>query len=190
MKNAIHPTTQEDKDYLKKFNEYNEMAELYNAYHHIYRYIEDPFENLMSGTVFDNAIFNCARFLTNALLKKTPPFVSKVNIYYALGKLGAKHEAFKTARIGYEKLQGLRVPVEWQEQIDLASLKIRSKPFSDNEALQPVCNRCFNANALINLNGDKCTACGHPFVRNFVGFDTLPLVEFQPREGILTIVIP
>lgn len=41
-----------------------------------------------------------------------------------------------------------------------------------------------NSNALINANGDYCTACGHPFVRNFVGFDTLPLVEFTPRPDI------
>ena len=41
-----------------------------------------------------------------------------------------------------------------------------------------------NSNALINASGDFCTACGHPFVRNFVGFDTLPLVEFVPRSDI------
>ncbi len=38
-----------------------------------------------------------------------------------------------------------------------------------------------NSNALVNAGGDYCTACGHPFIRNFVGFDTLPLVEFTPR---------
>jgi hypothetical protein len=41
-----------------------------------------------------------------------------------------------------------------------------------------------NSNALINIAGDYCTACGHPFIRNFVGFDTLPLVEFTPRSDI------
>lgn len=41
-----------------------------------------------------------------------------------------------------------------------------------------------NSNALVNINGDFCSACGHPFIRNFVGFDTLPLVEFQPRPDI------
>ena len=41
-----------------------------------------------------------------------------------------------------------------------------------------------NINACINQAGDHCTACGHPFVRNFVGFDTLPLVEFAPDPRI------
>jgi hypothetical protein len=41
-----------------------------------------------------------------------------------------------------------------------------------------------NANSLINTNGDFCSACGHPFIRNFIGFDTLPLVEFKPMEYI------
>mmetsp|Transcript_29052 Transcript_29052/g.33201 ORF Transcript_29052/g.33201 Transcript_29052/m.33201 type:complete len:167 (+) Transcript_29052:1181-1681(+) len=41
-----------------------------------------------------------------------------------------------------------------------------------------------NINALINQGGDHCTACGHPFVRNFIGFDTLPLVEFVPEPHL------
>lgn len=41
-----------------------------------------------------------------------------------------------------------------------------------------------NSNALINITGDLCTSCGHPFIRNYIGFDTLPLVEFVPRADI------
>ena len=41
-----------------------------------------------------------------------------------------------------------------------------------------------NTNALINKTGDICTSCGHPFIRNFIGFDTLPLVEFVPKDNI------
>ena len=41
-----------------------------------------------------------------------------------------------------------------------------------------------NSNALVNIAGDVCTACGHPFIRNFAGFDTLPLVEFTPKPDI------
>jgi len=43
-----------------------------------------------------------------------------------------------------------------------------------------------NTNALINSIGDICTSCGHPFLRNFIGFDTLPLVEFVPLPNIPT----
>lgn len=41
-----------------------------------------------------------------------------------------------------------------------------------------------NSSALINANGDNCTSCGHPFIRNFSGFDTLPLVEFYPVASL------
>ena len=41
-----------------------------------------------------------------------------------------------------------------------------------------------NANPLINQNGDFCAHCGHPFIRNCIGFDTLPLVEFMPDPNI------
>ena len=36
------------------------------------------------------------------------------------------------------------------------------------------------SNDLVNQAGDFCTKCGHVFVRNLVGFDPLPLVEFAP----------
>jgi intraflagellar transport protein 122 len=32
--------------------------------------------------------------------------------------------------------------------------------------------------------GDVCTNCGHPFVRSFINFDILPLVEFVPEPSI------
>ena len=41
-----------------------------------------------------------------------------------------------------------------------------------------------NSNSVLNITGDFCTVCGHPFIRNFVGFDALPLVEFIPRSDI------
>lgn len=66
----------------------------------------------------------------------------------------------------------------------MATLKVRAKPFSDKEGFAIICNRCMNSNALINITGDLCTSCGHPFIRNYIGFDTLPLVEFVPRADI------
>lgn len=78
----------------------------------------------------------------------------------------------------------MKIPSAWQDDIDLATLKVRAKPFSDKEGFAVICNRCMNTNALINQGGDLCTSCGHPFVRNFTGFDTLPLVEFVPRGEI------
>ena len=52
---------------------------------------------------------------------------------YALAKQSKNLGAFKLARHAFEKLQQLKVPVRFQESIDLGSVAIRSKPFSDSE---------------------------------------------------------
>ena len=41
-------------------------------------------------------------------------------------------------------------------------------------------------NPIINTQvvGDICMSCRHPFVRSFVSFTPLPLIEFEPEEGI------
>ena len=61
-----------------------------------------------------------------------------------------------------EKLAQYKVPVAWQEQVDLFALTIRARPMSDADELQPSCFRCQTINPLLNQGGDKCTACGHP----------------------------
>jgi len=81
-------------------------------------------------------------------------------------------------------MQQLKIPAQWQEEVDLANLKCRSKPYSDKEGFQVICNRCMTSNSLINHLGDYCTGCGQGFVRNLIGFDTLPLVEFAPSPHI------
>jgi hypothetical protein len=43
--------------------------------------------------------------LISNLGKRQPLGISKVYIYYALSILGFRFEAFKTARVGYEKMQ-------------------------------------------------------------------------------------
>merc|ERR1712050_498656 len=68
--------------------------------------------------------------------------------------------------------------------IDLSCLSIRSKAYSDQDDLLPVCNWCMTTNPLLRSNVDCCVNCGHPFVRTFLGFDCLPLVEFQPDPSI------
>ena len=55
---------------------------------------------------------------------------------------------------------------------------------SDAEELMPSCFRCQTTNPLLNQNGDRCTACAHPFVRSFASFEPLPLVRFMPERRI------
>ena len=150
----------------------------------IHRFIEESYQAVIQGPLFNEAIFNASRFLVSNLGQRCPLGISKVYIFYALSYLGSKFECYKTARFGYEKLQTLKIPVAWQDDIDMANLRVLAKPFSDKEGFQIICNRCMNANTNLNIKGDFCNSCGLPFERNFAGFDTLPLVEFVPKEGI------
>merc|ERR1740117_2265062 len=118
------------------------------------------------------------------LLREVPLGISRVYILYALAKQAQNLGAFKLARMAYDKLQVLRVPSTWQHQIDLSCLAIRSKQYSDQDDLLPVCNWCMTTNPLLRSNIDSCINCGHPFIRTFLGFDILPLVEFQPEANI------
>lgn len=69
-------------------------------------------------------------------------------------------------------------------------LLVQAKPMRDDPDHLPVCYRCGSANPLLNpfsnrfAKGDVCTNCGHPFVRSFINFDVLPLVEFVPDPSI------
>lgn len=58
---------------------------------------------------------------------------------YALAKQSKALGAYKVARHAFEKLQGLKIPAQFQESMELSSLTVRSKPYRDSE----VCMRVF-----------------------------------------------
>jgi len=172
--------SKEDRKFTQSFTEYMKLSEIYQAYNLIYKFIEESYQAVIQGPLFNEAIFNASRFLVNNLGTRTPLGISKVYIYYALSILGFRFEAYKTARVGYEKMNLLKIPASWQEEVDLANLKCRSKPFSDKDGFQVICNRCMTSNQLINTASDSCTGCGQQFIRSMIDFDALPLVEFTP----------
>ena len=110
--------------------------------------------------------------------------MSKAYCLFALAKQSKALGANKLARVALERLQTFKVPIAWQEQVDLFALTIRARPPADDDELQPSCFRCQTINPLLNPQGDKCTACGHPFIRSFVNFEHLPLVRFMPTRDI------
>jgi intraflagellar transport protein 122 len=94
--------------------------------------------------------------------------------------------AFKLARQTYERLGTLQIPSRRLEEVEHDMLIVQAKPMNDNPEHLPVCYRCGATNPLLNpftnkfKKGDNCTNCGHPFIRSFITFDILPLVEFIP----------
>ena len=165
---------------VRLFHQYQEMAEVYYAYHHIYRYTEEPFTTLSS-----EALFNMARFLVIRTGKSVPFGVSRVRIFFTLAGQARAVGAFRLARSVYDRLRTLRIPDRWMTQIDTGMLTIKSKPFNDVEDLHPFCYRCSSPNPMLGAsNSDGCTNCFHPYIRSFYSFEHLPLVEFVLDDTI------
>ena len=131
-----------DRAAMLKFQEHLHCADLYFAYQHVQSFFL-PFTNLQP-----EMLFQVARFLTNSLgAKEAPHGISRVKILYTLAKQAKALGAFKLARSAYEKLQQLRVPPEWTDQIDFDMLTIQAA-VRDNQ--EPSRVRCGATNPLLN----------------------------------------
>ncbi|KAG2430302.1 hypothetical protein HYH02_013779 [Chlamydomonas schloesseri] len=181
IKNPPSNMAPSDRTALERFTELYDRAEVYYAYDIVHKSVHSPFR-----TTHPDTLFNASRFLLMRLLppREVPLGVSVVNVVYVLAKQAVEAGAFKLARFAYNKLQTLVLPAAWQAEVDLASVVIRSKPFSDKEDLLPVCWRCSTTNPLLNTQGDYCINCGAPFIRSFVTFEHLPVVEFELEPGV------
>ena len=105
VKDTGDKATKDDRKFLGSFEEYMKLSEIYQAYHLIHKFIEESYQAVIQGPLFNEAIFSASRFLINNIGKRQPLGISKVYIYYALSILGFRFEAYKTARMGYEKMQ-------------------------------------------------------------------------------------
>ena len=136
--------SKQDKQYFKSYEESLKLAEIYQAYNLVNRYIEENYRSMTQGPLFNESIFNASRFLVNNMGKRQPNGINIVYVYYTLATLGFKFGAYKTAREGYEKLSTLKIPSQWAHTVEIEHLKIRSKPFMDKEGLSFTCYRCIN----------------------------------------------
>ena len=183
IKNFSNPSS-EEIELLRSYDKYRRLSHIYYAYDLINKYLEEPFQDVIGGISYSNCVFNAACYILNIIGHDNPPYISRIYLYYTVGKLGSQQEAYWTARNAFEILQTAKIPVEWQSVIDLEALKIKSKPFTDKEGISPICNRCMNSNHFVTGNNDCCTFCGHPFIRSFISFETIPLVEFQLNSNL------
>ncbi|XP_060520600.1 intraflagellar transport protein 122 homolog [Cylas formicarius] len=167
------------KRYLERYEESERLARVYYAYDVVHKYLEEPFTSYMP-----EALFNVARYLA-AETRDAPPAVgvSPFAVHFALAKQARKLGANKLAKQTYDKLRAYRVPAKFREQVDVASIASRARPHHDPEDLLPMCYRCSAYNPPLSPR-NACVNCGHAFVYSFVGFEALPLVEFEPAEGV------
>jgi intraflagellar transport protein 122 len=167
--------------------EYEHKADLYFAYSSIQSYVTDPFTSQQP-----EMLFQVSRFIINSLgsSELIPRGISKASTLYTLARQAMVLGAYKLARHAYDRLSKLQIPDRKVEEIEIDMLLVQAKPVRDDPDHLPVCYRCSSTNPLLNpftnkfAKGDVCTNCGHPFVRSFINFDILPLVEFVPEPSI------
>ncbi|XP_022909973.2 intraflagellar transport protein 122 homolog [Onthophagus taurus] len=168
----------QQNEMIKKFLKNEHLANIYYAYHTVYQYLEEPFTSYMP-----EALFNIARFLMIETNVDRPKKISQFAILYCLAKQARKLGANKLAKQLFEKIQHLKIPKRFEEQVEVATISSRARPYSDPEELLPMCYRCSTYNQL-STTVNKCVHCGQKFVHSFVSFETLPLVEFELEDGI------
>lgn len=124
-------------------------------------------------------------------------------ILYCLAKQAKTLGANKLAKQLLDRIQPLKVPFKFQEQVEIQTIAARARSYSDPEELLPMCYRCSTYNPL-SATSNKCINCGQKFVHSYVSFgnsfvwyfsllnllrlrsfaEILPLVEFQLEDGI------
>ena len=169
---------EKQEQYLDQFKINDKLAEIYYAFNTIHKYLEEPFTSYMP-----EALFNISKFLMIETTQKVLKGVSQFAILYTLSKQARKLGANKLAKQLLDKIQMLKVPHKFQEQVEIAAISSRARPYSDPEELLPMCYRCSTYNPLTSAS-NNCVNCGQKFVHSFVSFELLPLVEFQLEEGI------
>jgi intraflagellar transport protein 122 len=191
---------------------FTRLGQIYAAYDVVHGFVRQPFT-----LALPEVVYHAARFLLNAVYgvqtatakPKPVPHVSVSVALYALARQAMSLECYKTARFALDRLQVLLVPAKWRDVLDLASMHVAVKPYTDREDLMAVCYRCGGSNANLTssavslltppislptlasagtpaaavANGDVCTHCGHAFVRSYTTFEVLPLVEFSPADA-------
>nr|XP_018910721.1 PREDICTED: intraflagellar transport protein 122 homolog [Bemisia tabaci] len=166
---------------VELYHKNDKLASIYYAYHIIQRYMDEPFTSFTS-----ESLFNIARYLVNETKSVKPQEVSQFAILYTLSKQAQSLGAYKLARQVLDRMQTLRIPPQFRDYVDMSTLRIRGKPYHDNDDLLIMCYRCSTHNPLqINSSqGNTCVNCRHPFVHSHITFEVLPLVQFLPEEGI------
>lgn len=184
-------TSKEVKDKLQQHAqvqfEYELKADLYFAYANVHSFVTDPFTSQQP-----EMLFQVARFIINSLgsSETIPTGISKASTLYTLARQAMQLGAYKLARHAYDRLSKLQLNERKQDEVEIEMLLVQAKPVRDDPDHLPVCYRCSSTNPLLNpftnkfAKGDVCTNCGHPFVRSFINFDILPLVEFVPDPSI------
>lgn len=156
---------------------HEQLSEIYYAYDTIHRYLEEPFTAYMP-----EALFNISRYLMVEISRTKPPGVSAFAVYFTLAKQARKLGANKLAKQMLDKIIQLRVPEKFEEQLEIATVAIRARPYHDPEELLPMCYRYVVQGGPV-LNVTICSPSKFSLKKITVSFTCL--VHFEKNKYLL-----
>lgn len=124
-----------------------------------------------------------------SILSHPPPSVIPSGISFAtclfvIARYGLAVGAFRVARQAYSQLSSLILPLGWQREVELGHLTLLGKPFIDTDRTGLSCYRCNSTSPPLTSRNDRCSQCGHTYVRSAISQEVLPIIEFFIEDGI------
>ncbi|XP_046977398.1 intraflagellar transport protein 122 homolog [Vanessa cardui] len=171
-------TADRDRDkLLHQYRQYDRLARVYHAYDAVHRCVHEPFSLSQPET-----LLNAARYVL-ALLDGDPPAgVSMFCLYLCLAKQAKVLNANTLARQMLDKILGLQVPPKFQEGVELLMLK--SGGVTDTSGEEDVAPLCWRCRRHVPPLANQCPRCRHNLAYSLATHEVLPLVQFEPTEGI------
>ncbi|XP_045784631.1 intraflagellar transport protein 122 homolog [Maniola jurtina] len=164
---------------LHQYAQNDRLARIYHAYDVVHRCVHEPF-----SLAQPDALLNAARYVLALLDGEPPPGVSMFCLYLCLAKQAKVLNANTLARQMLDKILGLQVPQKFQEGVELLMLKSggSSGGSGGEDEVAPLCWRCRRH---LPPLATQCPRCRHDLTHSLATHEVLPLVRFEPAEGIL-----
>ncbi|XP_072931134.1 intraflagellar transport protein 122 homolog [Epargyreus clarus] len=176
---------------LQAYSTSDRLARVYHAYDAVHRCVHEPFSLSQP-----DALLNAARYVLALLDADPPPGVSLFCLYLCLAKQAKTLKVLPLARQMLDKILGLQIPQKFQEGVELLTLKTgrgsgsgsgsgsgigSGDAESREEDASPLCWRCRRHCPPLAA---RCPRCGHIPAISLATHEVLPLVQFEPSEGI------
>nr|XP_049708341.1 intraflagellar transport protein 122 homolog [Helicoverpa armigera] len=176
---AAATTDKERNTALRDYRNNDRLARIYHAYDVVHRCVNEPFSLSQP-----EALLNAARYILALIDTEPPSGVSMFCIYLCLSKQAKVLNANTLARQMLDKILGLQIPHKFQESVELLILKTRASTGveSRDDEVAPLCWRC--RRHAPPLCASRCPYCRHALAHSLATHEVLPLVQFEPAEGI------
>ncbi|KAL4717436.1 hypothetical protein ACJJTC_000585, partial [Scirpophaga incertulas] len=171
---------QKERESMFDQYQYNErLARLYHAYDAVHRCVHEPFSLSQP-----DSLLNAARYVLELIKEEPPPGVSKFCLYLCLAKQAKALNANTLARQMLDKILALQIPQKFQESVELMIMKTRASCGGEvkEDDISPLCWRCRRHTP--PLCATRCLHCRHALTHSLATHEVLPLVQFEPEEGI------